>query len=295
MVGIAEKDNRRDLVNSLWNTYNCQNKVYIHDGRLYSKYCKNRFCTTCLGIRKAEMINSYYPVLKEWKDAQLVTLTIKSVYKNELNKLMRKCLQGLSLILDRCDKRHQRGKGIKVMGIRSLECNFNPEKGWYNPHIHLIVPDYETAMLLKIEWQKQWKRRPTKRNWVNHKGQDITKINTLDNALIEVIKYGTKVFTDPTENKKKGRRTGIVYARAFYNIIVAMQGLRLFGSFGFILPKETKKEKTPAKVVADCPQWQYMPELQNWLNTNSWETLFDHMPNAELEELLGWCIDKERD
>ena len=58
--------------------------------------------------------------------------------------------KAFSIIKERCKKRHQRGTGIQLIGIKSLECNFNPQKKTYNPHFHIIVPNKEIATLLKI-------------------------------------------------------------------------------------------------------------------------------------------------
>ncbi len=38
------------------------------------------------------------------------------------------------------------------MGIKSLECNFNPITKKYNPHLHLIVASKEMADILIKEW-----------------------------------------------------------------------------------------------------------------------------------------------
>lgn len=297
LIDIAKKDGRYDIVKSLWNTWHCQNIVYTHEGRLYTgKYCKNRFCRNCLGIRKAELINKYYPVLKEWGGAYFVTLTVKSCYKNMLPVMLKKCLQGLERIVDKYEKREARGKGKKLMGIRTLESNFNPIRKWYNPHLHIIVPDRETAEILVNEWLQLWRYKdPNRKPLADRKGQDIEKVWNMDAALIEVIKYGTKVFTDPEGKEGKGKPKGIVkiYTRAFYNITVAMKGLRLFGSFGFKLPKKDNVERMPAKVVSDYEKWLHTPEIQNWVNSEGWETLFDNLPDAKLEELLLWGIDTD--
>lgn len=181
------------------------------------------------------------------------------------------------------------------MFVRSLECNFNPYKRTYNPHFHLIVPDIETAEILVKEWLALWTfPEPGKKPLANRKGQYYRPIKDMTTDLVEVIKYGTKVFTDP-EGKKKPKGIVKMYPRAFYNIIVAMKGLRLFSSVGFILPKKDKEERHPARVVTDYEEWVHAAELQNWTNTERWEQLFDQNPDAGLEELLTWCIDVERE
>ncbi len=45
-------------------------------------HCKNRFCTYCCGIRKAELITKYLPVLQTWKAPHFVSLTIRAVNAN---------------------------------------------------------------------------------------------------------------------------------------------------------------------------------------------------------------------
>lgn len=116
MIDIAKQDKRKEIEQSLWNTWHCQSRVYTHENRLYATYCKNRFCTNCLGIRKADIINRYHPVLKHWKDAHFVTLTVKSCPKYMLNTMIEKCIEGLQLIIDRCRKRAERGKGKRLSG-----------------------------------------------------------------------------------------------------------------------------------------------------------------------------------
>lgn len=290
MIDIAKQDGRTDIQKSLWNSYRCLERAYTSDGKLYGKYCKNRFCMNCLGIRKAEMINAYFPVLRDWQDAYFVTLTVKACPKKELPVILRKCIKGLDRIVDKYEKREKRGTGKKLIGIRSLESNFNPTQRTYNPHFHLIVPDLQTAEILKAEWLKLWTLRPTKRKWVSIKGQKIERVWNMDSALVEVIKYGTKVFTDPTNNEKKTTGNVKLYARAFYNIIVAMKGIRLFGSFGVSLPV-TSKEKPPARLTVDYQQWEYVPAFHDWINTETGNPLTGYCIANELEELLQNGID----
>ncbi len=290
MIDVAKAEGRQGILKSLWNTYHCGSKAYTFENRYYTKYCKNRFCTTCLGIRKAEMIRLYYSIIKEWKDPHFVTLTVKAQPKYMLNTMFEKCIEGLQLIIDRNRKKFERGTGIKLMGIRSLECNFNPRAYTYNPHFHLIVPDLETADVLRDEWLKQWKYKDNKRKpLANKKGQKISRIKNLEQQLIETVKYSTKVFTDPKDNKSEKRNPNI-YARAFYNIVKAMYGKRMFASFGFTLPKDNK-ERIPARVVDDYEEWIYLPEYFDWQHIESEQLLFGYLPNAVLKELLENHID----
>ncbi len=67
LITIAQENGEPELEKSYWNTYYCQQSIVTTDGRLYGKYCKNRFCTLCCANRKAEMINKYYPIMIGWK------------------------------------------------------------------------------------------------------------------------------------------------------------------------------------------------------------------------------------
>ncbi len=86
LLDIAKRKEAPDRVKTYWNTYHCQNRLVSHNGKLYGKYCKNRCCTLCLSIRKADIINRYYPVMKDWENPYFVTLTIKACKATGLTK-----------------------------------------------------------------------------------------------------------------------------------------------------------------------------------------------------------------
>lgn len=76
LIDIAKKKGDTKFLQALWNTYHCQEKLFTSNGRMYGQYCKNRFCTICSSIRKAEIMNKYLPELREWEDPYFVTLTV---------------------------------------------------------------------------------------------------------------------------------------------------------------------------------------------------------------------------
>jgi hypothetical protein len=99
LMDVAKQKGNNENQNSYWNTYYCQNRVIVNDGKLYGKYCKNRFCTLCCSNRKADIINKYLPNIKEWGDPYFVTLTVKACKGNKLNVMVSKVLEGFSKIL----------------------------------------------------------------------------------------------------------------------------------------------------------------------------------------------------
>ncbi|PCJ67506.1 MAG: hypothetical protein COA58_04080, partial [Bacteroidetes bacterium] len=119
LIDIVKSKGKDERLKGYWNTYHCLKTVVTSNGKMYSSYCKNRFCTVCCAIRKAEIINKYYPTLSTWDEAYLVTLTVKSCNAKNLNKWIAGMFRAFNLIHGRCKKRYQRGKGIKLMGIKS--------------------------------------------------------------------------------------------------------------------------------------------------------------------------------
>ena len=199
LIDVAKENKDYTLVKSLWNAYRCHSSVITFGDKLYTKYCKNRICTICAAIRKADFINRYCPILKDWDDAHFLTLTIRAVPEEELQERIDRMYATFKKIHQKLKKRHQRGKGIKVMGIKSLECNFNPIKRTYNPHFHIIVPSREVAILLEREWLSLLSP-----SFALQQAQQFSPIKDLEKGLIELIKYGSKIFTDPEMQKKMG-------------------------------------------------------------------------------------------
>lgn len=80
---------------------------------------------------------------------------------------------------------------------------------------------------------KLWTKRYT-----NGWGQDIRKITNNIEGLIEVVKYGSKIFTEPAPNKKNRKKvTRYVYISALYNILLAMRNIHLFDRFDLTFQK----------------------------------------------------------
>ncbi|TWP23449.1 hypothetical protein ETU10_06890 [Apibacter muscae] len=168
--------------------------------------------------------------------------SLKRRAKSKLNKGM---YRAFSLILNRYKKRFQRGKAIQLIGIKSLECNFNPQRKTYNPHFHIITANLEIAEILKKEWLQIWKYKDNPNQIVvSPKAQFIRKVENLERDLIEVIKYGSKIFTEPDIKRKSKKQNSnlapMIYIQALDAIFTAMKGKRIFERFGFNLPKQPR-------------------------------------------------------
>jgi len=286
LVDVATSKGDIERRKSYWNTFYCQGVIHTANGRLYGKYCKNRCCTLCCCIRKADIINRYLPVIRNWSQPHFVTLTVKAVSASKLNRVMKAMIRGFKRIIGKYRKKYLRGRGIRLQGIRSLECNFNPEKRTYNPHFHVIVPDQEIANILIREWLQC-----SKKGWTGPKAQKKSKVHNNQLALIELVKYGSKIFTEPDVNKKanhNGQRK--IYAAALDNIFAAMKGLRIFERFGFNLPERSLGKKG-SFLVEKYDEWRFNIKYFDWLNENNGKSLSEYLPVAGLMGLLENNID----
>ena len=282
LIKIAEENGEPELEKAYWNTYYCQQNLISVGGRFYGKYCKNRFCSLCCSIRKAEMINKYYPVLKKWKEPYFLTLTVKSCNARNLNRYIAKFIQGFKRIVAKYRKRYQRGTGIKLVGVRSLECNFNPKRKTYNPHFHIITKDKKTAEIILAEWLKLWTPKFAKRP-----AQNMQPVRDLESGLIEIIKYGSKIFTEADlKDKAKGEQTVYIYLKALDTILTAMKGKRIFDRFGFDLPQQTTRKRIKPQLLCNYDEWEYNPELTDWQNVLTGEALSGYELPFSLQAIL---------
>jgi hypothetical protein len=273
-----------------WNVWHCHGKIDSANGRTYGKYCKNRICPICCGNRRAELMRRYLPVLKNWAkegDPYLVTLTVKSPSAMKLKFMIEKgVLKAFKIITARYRKRNSRNKGMKLVGMKSLECNFNQHTKTYNPHLHLIVPNKEIAQILISEWMEIWNRRKDKiiTQFVVRWAQDMRPIKKPEKDLIELIKYGTKIFT-PEDAKKAKRREKTpfrIYARALYNIQRALEGHKIFETFGFTPPKTDKVKGGKSTEVTKYEELKYDHFQHDWIENVSLKELTGFRPDAEL-------------
>lgn len=238
---VAKEVGNKSMEKSYRNAWYCQNTIITADDRMYKPLCKNRFCTYCAGVRKAELINKYYPTIQQWPQVYFLTLTTPAVKAKDIKSTFDKMHRIIRTMNAKYRKRAQRGTAEMVMGIRTLECNFNPTAFTYNPHSHLLVNGEAQTKLIRAEWIEAWK--PT---YLNPDAQFFKQVRKTQRDLVLVIKYGAKILRNPGKIKQKKSRKGesFIYARALHNIYTAMKRERLFDRFGFNLPKNAAKRES---------------------------------------------------
>jgi hypothetical protein len=284
-VDVVRKKGDMNRLQQYWNTYHCQSKLIKVNGRLYGSYCKNRFCNVCSSIRKAKIMNRYLPTIDTWEEPYFVTITAKSVPAKSLAQRMSDMNRGFRKISSKLRKRNQRGTGIKLVGIKSLECNFNPIKKTYNPHLHLIVANKEMADILKKEWLALCTAQ-----FASPKGQHSRRAKNTKKDVIEVVKYCSKTFTQEDVAQKKGSTE--IYTAAMDNIYAAMKGLRIFDRFGFN-PLKEEKTKMPATLVTEYEEFKFNVAETDWIEETSGNKLTSYQVPQELKNLLLYNINTE--
>ncbi len=289
LIDIAKDEGNLSWEKKYRNALYCSDQMITGNGRGHCKYCKHRFCTICVSICKADRINRLFPVLVEWPEPQFVTLTIKAKKHWDLKTHVKAVLEAFGTILKRKRKKATRKSGLPYIGIRALEANFNPIAKTYNPHFHLIMYNAEMARDIRKDWIKYWDDEKIAAPYL----QQASRIKDLNHHLKETMKYGTKIFTDPTMNKGKSKNSSfMVYIAAMHEINKAFDGSRLFSTFGFKQPT-TGVRIDSGPNVTDAQYWQYESSICDYVNIQTGQKLTHWAPNCEMIDLLTQKMDVE--
>ena len=207
--------------NSYRNALYCSNVIRKDaDGKCTTTYCKTRWCVTCNRIRTGILINTYKPLL-DTRKSYFVTLT---------TDLTRKCVNGqdLTSALTQMKKAFARVvRGLKKWGynvslIRKTEVTWKDVRGTFHPHYHIIVCDNpgapgNIAEDMVLLWLKEFPKS-------SKKSQSIGI--TDDNAVIELFKYTTKMWTKNNDIviPYPAEKLDIIYACMHRKKVVSVYG-----------------------------------------------------------------------
>lgn len=267
------------LYKSYWNSFYCSSTLTESaDGKIRGKYCKCRWCLVCNSIRTAQHINNYGPIVDTWSNAQFVTLTEKNCKGVDLSDritAMTKLFTGIKEVLYR---RYRRGRSAEpLVGIRKLECTYNPYTDEYNPHFHLIIKDPEHAEFVRSEWLKR-------NELAGEQGQQVKPCEP--GTLPELFKYMTKLLIGGKSEKK------LMHTSALDTIFQAMKGRRTIQNFGFKVGKGEEEEEEPTDVTEEdvVAVLQWCQEGSDWYYTNgdnAGEGLTGYQPSEGFREIFN--------
>lgn len=122
----------------------------------------------------------------------------------------------------------------------------------------------------------------------------MRKVNNTTLDLIEIIKYGVKIFTDPEMKKNAGRNRAKIYVKAQFNILDAFHNHRIFDRFGFNLP-QTEKAINPPRNLTNYEKFEFDLKRHDWVDTETDEVLTKYLPDENLIQILTHQIDTERE
>lgn len=231
---LALVDTKSRLTDQYWKTYWCGDEIReTSDGRFLSKFCEKRWCTTCNRIRTARLLNTYMPLVNQWNEPTLTTLTRKNIPLEQLNSEV----GNLVKLFQKCKDNLRRTYKIKLKGTRNMETTFNPKTKEFNVHFHCIIEGKQNAETLVKLWVKTSNKDGHR---AELQAQDTRSIGKDAKDLIEAFKYSNKIVNTVTVNGKKERR---IYAYAFDAINQAMLRRRAFQTFGFTKADSAEVEK----------------------------------------------------
>ena len=267
-------------------TINCANYQYVQDGKIYTEYCKCRWCLVCNRNRTAELIQDYIPIINSWDDKYLVTLTVPNVDGFHLadtietmhdffDSIKRKIWNGRKRTTYEKDSqgnyitnadgerviKEAPFNGFKFQALRKIECTYNLERSDYHPHYHILVDSKKAAYKLVELWVQDYPG-------AERVAQDVRPCSDDLGDLKELFKYFTKIFSSVKD--ATGEKIYSAHVDKLDVIFQAIEGKRTLQPYGF-----TKKD--------------YQDEIENFAIS---EHILDDLSESEIEEITAFEPEK---
>lgn len=266
LVDVSKVDPEGDEIrSSYWSSYHCAGVLEQKGQKLQGRYCNQRWCLVCSRIRTAKLINKYGKHFNRMEQPYFVTLTAPTIAGTDLSGRIKAMAKDWKNIQDVMKKR-----GTPLVGVRKIECTYNPETDKYHPHFHALIEGGYEAEVLREEWLK---RNPT----ASDKAQDVREAD--ENTLLEVFKYTAK-------HCSKGKRT--MNPEALHTIYKALRGVRTFQSLGGFGTAEIADEEEEIKLYSQSydflkdEQKQWIWEGCDWKSRG--EALTGYEPSEAIEK-----------
>jgi hypothetical protein len=269
---LALVDLKSDLGKSYWNTYHCNESLLQNGKKITSKFCNNRFCSTCNRVRTMKLLNGYESPLNSLKDKYFVTLTVPNVKGAELKTTIDKILAEFRLIQKTFEKRK-----TPIIGIRKLECTYNPKSDSFHPHLHILISGKSVASNVLIEWLKRFPE-------VNKNAQDMRMAD--NNAVEEVFKYFAKMVTGKGKNRK-------IYIASLDIIFLSMRNRRVFQPMGIkkYISEEIEELQSKEYDIPEANRTLFWDNpSHDWVDPITGEVLTGYIPGEKEKKLLNNII-----
>ena len=178
--------------------------------KLYQSYfCKNKLCALCNWRRSMKYSYQASKIVEEAMTRQpkgrflFLTLTVKNVTGQELNKSMTDILIGFNRLM-----KYKKVDKNLIGFLRATEVTYSKELDSYHPHLHVLLmvkPGYfrsKADYLKQEEWTELW-QKAMKLDYtpmVDIRAVKADKGKGLKGAILETAKYPVKPF-DVTDEK----------------------------------------------------------------------------------------------
>jgi len=255
-----------------WNTFHCCNTLEQNsEGKIISKYCKNRWCIVCNRIRSGILHHTHRKSL-ESVNTRFITLT---------SDLTKKCLtmSDLDATLDIYYKawnkvwRNTKHKYGKLKCLRKTEVTYSYRDGWFHPHFHIILENNSDEADFMVA---QWIRIIEEYGGIASKKAN-KNLPADDGAYAEIFKYLCKMY-DTIENKETGKFDFVLPypAQKLDDIFSALKGRRIFQTYNLRDVEVEDFEVENATIFMDEKRdyhtiWNWEQEVRTWVDYDTGE------------------------
>lgn len=314
------------LGQSYQNSFHCCDEMYQGDGKITSKYCKNRWCPQCQRIRMGALINAYAPRLEKEKNLYFITLTRPNVSADTLRSEIEEYQKIWRKIANRKFFRDAVSNGM--VGIKKLECTYHANKvklekheewrvnlegkkykkvwftptneidPWYDtyhPHLHILVSNEQVAIQIKKAWLEYCPdANPGAQQCVkvtDKKSKDKDGNEKVSKGYLEIFKYFTKLIAKDSDGHR------FFDAKHMNVIFEAMQGKRVYFRIG--TPESWQCEEVDEKEIEEEAalfiesdeyktfRWVDAEEFFGYYDIETGEALTEMKPPSHLMEVLN--------
>lgn len=245
-------------------TFGCCDTLELNEaGELRSLFfCKRRWCQTCASVNMATLINKYREVMTGLENLQFVTLTVPNCSADRIPDTLEYMATTWRRITDAARK-----AGRPMRGLRKIELKVG-KGGGYHPHYHIIVESRKFT----AEWiREQWLRRLPQ---CSEKAQDVRPIEDVEAALLELMKYATKL----TCAESSGNDV-LCTPRQMDTIFRNLHRKRLFQPFGGLKAIDEEAFE-PAPETFEKARGLYQWIGHDWYHTKYGQALTNYVPEA---------------